>query len=127
MKKITTEEIRDLFNRVMIEEISFSEMVEVINERVRDDGVSEFKDGDFLHSDWDDENVTLICKKQKGNKIYYHVYKSESFGVTFDKTYWSNDGDFRYATEAEEQELIDAIAREGKIWDAEKKCIEDII
>ncbi len=127
MKKITTEEIRDLFNRVMIEEISFSEMVEVINERVSEEGVSKFKDGDFLHSDWDDENVTLICKKQKGNKIYYHVYKSKSFGVTFDKTYWSNDGDFRYATEAEEQELIDAIAKEGKIWNTKKKCIEDII
>jgi uncharacterized protein YodC (DUF2158 family) len=34
MKKFTTDEIRDLFNQVMLGEISFSEMVEVLNERV---------------------------------------------------------------------------------------------
>lgn len=49
MKKFTTEEIRDLFNRVMIEEIGFSEMVEVINEMVseaEDIPKRKFKKGD---------------------------------------------------------------------------------
>jgi hypothetical protein len=36
MKKFTTEEIRDLFNQVMLGEISFSRMVEMINERVNE-------------------------------------------------------------------------------------------
>lgn len=56
MKKITTEEIRDLFNRVMIEEISFSEMVDVINERV---------------SEADKPCVENIpkCKFKKGDKV----------------------------------------------------------
>ena len=40
--------------------------------------------------------------------------------------YWRDKGDFRHATEAEKQELLDALAKEGKRWNAEKKCIEDI-
>lgn len=36
MKKFTTEEIRDLLNRVMIEEIGFTEMVEIMNEMVNE-------------------------------------------------------------------------------------------
>ena len=46
MKKFTTGEIRDLFNRVMIDEISFSRMVEVINERVEEPSKPKFKKGD---------------------------------------------------------------------------------
>ena len=34
MKKFTTEEIRDLYNRFCSEEISFSEMVMIMNQRV---------------------------------------------------------------------------------------------
>ena len=32
----------------------------------------------------------------------------------------------RHATEPEKQQLFDALAKEGKQWNAEKKCIEDI-
>jgi len=54
MKKFRTQEIRDLLNQVMHEEISFSRMVEVLNEMVReanepcveDIPVSKFKKGD---------------------------------------------------------------------------------
>ena len=130
MKKFTTTEVRNLLNQVMREDISFSEMVEImserVSERVDESEVSEFKDGDFLHSDWENENLTLICKDQKGDKIYNHAYKCNRLGVSFSKTYWSNDVDFRPATEVEKQEMLDAIAKEGKRWNAEKLCIEDI-
>lgn len=126
MKNFTTAEIRDLLNKVYREEISFSRMVEILNERVSESEVREFKEGDFLHSDWKNENLTLICKKQKGNKIYYHVCKSNSYGVSIDNKYWRNEGDFRHATEAEKQELLDALVKEGKRWNAEKLCVEDI-
>ena len=46
MKTFTTEEIRDLFNQVMHEEISFSRMVEVINEMVSESEEPKFKKGD---------------------------------------------------------------------------------
>jgi len=86
-----------------------------------------FKDGDFLHSDWGDENITIICRKINGNDIYYHVSKSNCLGLNFDKDrFWPNHVDFRLATEAEKQELLDALAKAGKRWDAEKLCVEDI-
>ena len=34
MKRFTIEEIRDLFNRVIMDEVSFTRMVEIMNERV---------------------------------------------------------------------------------------------
>jgi hypothetical protein len=86
-----------------------------------------FKDGDFLHSDWGDENITIICRKINGNDIYFHVSKSNCLGLKFDKNgFWPNHVDFRLATEAEKQELLDALAKEGKRWNAEKKCVEDM-
>ena len=86
-----------------------------------------FEDGDFLHSDWDDENITIICRKINGNHIFYHVSKANSIRLGFDKDkFWPNDGDFRPATEAEKQELLDALEKEGKRWNAEKLCVEDI-
>jgi len=124
MKTFTTAVIRGLLNLVHREEISFSRMVEIMNERVEE---PRFKDGDFLHSDWDDENITIICRKINGNHIFYHVSKANSIRLGFDKDkFWPNDGDFRPATEAEKQELLDALEKEGKRWNAEKLCVEDI-
>ena len=86
-----------------------------------------FKDGDFLHSDWNDENITIICRKINGDCIYYHVSKSNGLELDFDRyRYWPNDVDFRLATEAEKQELLDVLAKAGKRWNEEKKCIENI-
>ena len=86
-----------------------------------------FKDGDFLHSDWGDENITIICRKINGNDIYYHASKSNTIGLGLHRySYWPNDVDFRLATEAEKQELLDALAKEGKRWNAEELCVEDI-
>lgn len=128
MKTFTTEEIRDLFNQVMHEEISFSRMVEVINERVSDANEPQYKDGDFLHSDWDNENITIIYRKRNWNDLFYHVSKSNSGGLRFKKdAYWPNNEDFRLATESEKKELIDVLAGVGKLWNADKLCIEDIL
>ena len=89
--------------------------------------VEEYKDGDFLHSDWENENITIIYRKRNGSHLYYHVSKSNTIGLVFHRySYWPNDVDFRLATEAEKQELLDALAKEGKRWNAEKKCVEDI-
>lgn len=127
MKKFKTQEIRDLLNQVYHEEISFSRMVEILNEMVSEVEKPNFKEGDFLHSDWDDENITIIFKKQAGDMIYYHASKSCYFGVTVDDDrYWRDENDFRHATEEEKQKLLDALAKECKRWNAEKLCVEDI-
>lgn len=86
-----------------------------------------YKDGDFLHSDWNDENITIIYREINGSHLYYHVNKSNGLGLDFDRyRYWPDDVDFRLATESEKKELIDALAEVGKRWNAEKKCVEDI-
>lgn len=127
MKTFTTAEIRDLYNRFFREEISFSRMVEIMNERVSEEEKPNFKEGDFLHSDWDNENITIILKNRVGDHIYYHASKSCYFGVAVsDDRYWRDEGDFRHATEEEKQELLDALAKKGKRWNAEKLCVEDI-
>ena len=89
--------------------------------------VEEYKDGDFLHSDWENENITIIYRKRNGSHLYYHASKSNTIGLVFHRySYWPNDVDFRLATESEKKELIDALAEVGKRWNEEKKCIDDI-
>lgn len=39
---------------------------------------------------------------------------------------WGYTSDYRPATEAEKQRLFDALAKQGKRWNAEKKQIEDL-
>ena len=86
-----------------------------------------YKDGNFLHSDWENENITIIYRNGNGNNFYYHANKSNSIGLCFDKgSSWSDAVNFRLATESEKKELIDALTGAGKRWNAEKKCIEDI-
>ena len=69
-----------------------------------------YKDGDFLHSDWDDENITIIYREINGNDLYFHVSKSNTIGLGFGEyKFWPNDGDFRLATESEKKELTDAL------------------
>ncbi|KAF5039050.1 hypothetical protein DSECCO2_547960 [anaerobic digester metagenome] len=88
---------------------------------------TKYKEGDFLHSDWENENITIIYRKRNCIHLYFHASKSNRTGLSFDKDgYWPDDGDFRLATESEKKELIDALAGVGKRWNAEKKCIEDI-
>ena len=46
------------------------------------------------------------------------VFCKKGCGFTFE---------YRPATEAEKQSLFDALAKQGKRWNAEKKCIEDLL
>lgn len=85
-----------------------------------------YKEGDFLHSDWNGKNITIIYRKRNCIRLYYHASKSNRIGLDFDKEgFWPDGGDFRLATESEKKELIDALAEDGKRWNADKKCVED--
>jgi hypothetical protein len=112
--------INDKIYRLKEVESGVDSLMELVEE-------PKYKDGDFLHSDWNDENITIIYREINGSHLYYHVSKSNTIGLGFDRySYWPNDVDFRLATEAEKQELLDALAKEGKRWNAEKLCVEDI-
>ena len=74
MKKFTTAEIRDLYGQVVMGEISFSRMTEIMNERVSeaDDTPEEPKKGD-LAIFWEEK------KKYATIRIYDQSKESEEY------------------------------------------------
>ena len=87
----------------------------------------EFKDADIVMSD--SGTIVLVRGISLTRKIYYHAYMC-------DEDIYINqvEGEFfsrisrikRFATDSEKQQLFDALAKEGKAWDAEKKQIVDL-
>lgn len=87
----------------------------------------EFKDGDIVMSD--SGTIVLVRGISLTRKIYYHAYmRNEYIYINQVK------GEFfsrisrikRFATDSEKQQLFDALAKEGKRWDSEKKQIVDL-
>lgn len=88
----------------------------------------EFKDGDILYAEKDESHTDaiFIFKTDKGKRMHYaclilHPYMvcKYSCGGIGNKT-------LRYATNEEKQQLFEALANEGKVWDSEKKQIIDL-
>lgn len=97
----------------------------------------EFKDGDILYAtDWisgyiyinkePESNIDICyCYKLSGGG-YLHICNLEN---RYDCTLPSitiKEKEIRFATESEKQQLFDALAKENKRWDAEKKAIVDL-
>lgn len=83
----------------------------------------QFKDGDFVVNVC---GISIIFKNKVGDSIYDHAFFSESdWGVIFSNTP-STISIERHATEEEKQKMLDELAKEGKMWNEEEKCIEDI-
>mgnify|MGYP006920139677 CR=1 FL=1 len=89
----------------------------------------EFKDGDILYGEKDElhTDAIFILKIVKGKRNYYaclvlNPYMTcDYIGIGF-----AGNKTLRYATEEEKQKLFDALAKQGKAWDAEKKMIVDL-
>ena len=82
-----------------------------------------FKKGDIIHFQNEDDE-TAIFNFREGKYVYIYFYYNDRNG-----TICYNDiiaDNFRIATEEEKQKMFDALAKEGKRWNAENKCIEDI-
>lgn len=82
------------------------------------------KDGDISVSDM---NSIFIFDGNGTYKtsLYFALFKSGD--TTYSGALNGDDTEgYRYATESEKQRLFDALAKEGKRWNAEKKCIEDL-
>lgn len=88
---------------------------------------SEFKDGDIVMSD--SGTIVLVRGISLTRKIYYHAYMRNEY-IYINQV----EGEFfsrisrikRFATDSEKQQLFDALKKEGKAWDAEKKQIVDL-
>ena len=78
----------------------------------------EFKDGDIVVYG----KSVAICRKIYKHTLCFYVSLNEMFGLLFDDEVESSE-EYRFAKEEEKQQLFDALAKEGKAWDAEKKMI----
>lgn len=81
----------------------------------------EFKDGDIVVYG----KSVAICRKIYKHTLSFYVSLNEMVGLLFADEVESSE-EYRFATEEEKQQLFDALAKEGKAWDAEKKQIVDL-
>ena len=81
----------------------------------------EFKDGDIVVYG----KSVAICRKIYKHTLCFYVSLNEMFGLLFADEVESSE-EYRFATEEEKQQLFDALEKEGKAWDAEKKQIVDL-
>ena len=89
----------------------------------------EFKDGDIVTQGvLEGVNVYIIknCTDEVDNKYnYYARYNIQKKKINYDG--WSHISLFaKFATDSEKQQLFEALAKENKAWDAEKKMIVDL-
>lgn len=88
-----------------------------------------FKDGDILYGEKDTihTSVIFILKTDKEKIKYYACLPLEySMKCYYDCTSFIGNKTIRYAEAEEIEKLFNALAKEGKRWNAEKKVIEDI-
>ena len=82
-----------------------------------------YKDGDFVVNE---AGGILIFKEKVGDFIYDHAYLASNLMLFTSPDAPTFHGINCYATEEEKQKMLDALAKKGKRWNAEKKCVEDI-
>lgn len=101
--------------------------------------ISQFKDGDIITCGWENEfhtcswvcvlNGTIEeCKDNYFLEEYCGTYLVGGDGKeqTWIDSYSDSATWVHYATEEEKQKLFDALAKEGKAWDAEKKAVVEL-
>jgi hypothetical protein len=97
------------------------------------------QNGDFFYHKWKHSdsswasNVGIFSSMNKEN-IHYHVLETLKYSgcvliwpIEYNASIFREDEcEFRPATESEKQQLLDALAKDGRRWNPEKKVIEDI-
>lgn len=92
----------------------------------------EFKDGDILSvpsTALPKNHIFIFSKFNKYKYFEHHVALTASGKITTPTSHgaWCRkDSGVKYATEEEKQQLFEALAKENKAWDAEKKQIVDL-
>lgn len=90
----------------------------------------EFKDGDILlykSAKFTYFSSIFILDTNRNEMCSYVRFSIGKGSIDYDVPVYNLGTDrFRYATEEEKQQLFDALAKEGKAWDAKKKMIVDL-
>lgn len=96
---------------------------------------NEFKDGDIVttHKKYCDIVFIFNRLRTEGSFYYYafHTLQTNNTGVidchtTLPCAWTFFEGKMNFATDSEKQQLFEALAKEGKAWDAETKTLEDL-
>lgn len=106
-----------------VEDGVLSVSVEMVKERYMP------KDGDFVACGNGYRSWVIIFKESDNDPYshcdYYALHNIGLEGAAYD-SYCNSQETLRPATEEEKRELLDALAKDGKRWNAEKKFIEDL-
>ena len=88
----------------------------------------EFKDGDIITiMPCIGDKLIYLFKAEDNEKYYGHAFLDGNIVIVNEDSYCQKDFcTARPSTEEEKQQLFDALAKEGKVWDAEKKVILDL-
>ena len=81
----------------------------------------EFKDGDIVVYG----KSVAICRKICKHTLFPYVSIDETSILLFNDNPNVSPDECRLATEEEKQQLFEALAKEGKVWDSERKAIVD--
>lgn len=127
------------FGKVNILEDSFSYETEKYTLAAKEETIDtlkienpEFKDGDIAFADYGNrQNVFIVSDKTDLSEGYNSFISLDLSGLTLNMGYrtsfFNKDiCELRLATDSEKQRLFDALAKEGKAWDSEKKMIVDL-
>lgn len=91
----------------------------------------EFKNGDIAYADYGNKQAVFIVSGKTDLSEGYNSFIALDLRGTLDmgrrmRFFKEELCKLRLATEEEKQQLFDALAKEGKAWDAEKKQIVDL-
>lgn len=88
----------------------------------------EFKDGDIVTIVVQKCTHIAIFQSRQEAYIGFHAVLCQNDELLLEKPFREDVGDIelRLATDSEKQQLFDALAKEGKRWDSEKKQIVDL-
>lgn len=93
---------------------------------------SEFKDGDIAFADYGNRQDVFIISDKTNLSEGYNSFisldlSSSTLSMGYRTSFFKKDlCRLRLATKEEKQQLFDALEKEGKVWDAEKKAILDL-
>lgn len=87
-----------------------------------------FKDGDIITiTPQIGNNLIFIFRAKDVEKYYCHAYLDGNIAIVNDDSYCQKDVcTARPSTEEEQKQFFDALAKNGKAWDAEKKEVVDL-
>ena len=83
---------------------------------------SEFEDGDFINDD--EGNIAIFKMNTIPGRFFFYAQLGYSGTLFLNED--DEIGNLHLSTEKEKQRLLDALAKESKRWNSEKKCIEEL-